>query len=92
MQEAEGARMTEHRLKCWPEYFMAVASGKKRFELRRDDRDFQVGDTLFLEEWSPANGYTGCVEVLTVTYIMRHDPQAPVWLGPGLVLMSLEQP
>lgn len=85
--------MSEHRLKCWPEYFMAIASGKKRFELRRDDRGFQVGDTLLLEEWNPINGeYTGCVEVLTVTYIMRHESNAPVSPGPGLVLMSLEQP
>lgn len=31
-------------LKCWPEYFRDVKSGKKTFEFRRDDRAFEVGD------------------------------------------------
>ena len=35
-------------LKILPEYFEAVKSGKKTFELRKNDRDFCVGDILIL--------------------------------------------
>ena len=46
--------------KIWPEYFEAVASGKKKFELRLNDFDIQEGDTLILEEWDPkTKEYTG---------------------------------
>jgi uncharacterized protein DUF3850 len=40
--------MTVHRLTAWPEYFDAVASGARTFEVRRDDLGFAVGDTLIL--------------------------------------------
>lgn len=41
-----------HCLKTTPEYFEAVQSGAKTFELRReDDKTFDVGDTLMLLEW-----------------------------------------
>lgn len=39
----------EHKLKILPEYFEAVKSGSKTFEVRKDDRGFQAGDTLFLQ-------------------------------------------
>jgi len=44
--------MTEHKLKCWPVYFDAVASGEKNFEVRRDDRGFQKGDIIVLQRTS----------------------------------------
>ena len=38
-------------LKTQKEYFEAVESGKKTFELRKNDRDFQVEDICILEKY-----------------------------------------
>jgi hypothetical protein len=48
-----------HNLKCWPEYFPAVLSGEKPFELRFNDRDFRVGDGLRLQEFEPCHHCKG---------------------------------
>lgn len=42
-----------HELKTWPEFFQAVVTGKKRFEFRKDDRGFAVGDFVLLYYWDP---------------------------------------
>lgn len=42
-----------HHLKTWTPYFKDVQIGKKQFEVRKNDRDYQVGDTLILEEFNP---------------------------------------
>lgn len=41
--------MASIKKKIWPEYFDAVASGKKKYELRLDDFVVKEGDTLVLE-------------------------------------------
>jgi len=43
----------DHHLKTWPSEFTATLFGNKSFELRKNDRDFKVGDYLFLEEFEP---------------------------------------
>lgn len=57
-----------HELKCWPSSFERISDGTKTFEVRRDDRGFQMGDVLRLREWdydrafelqSPERGFTG---------------------------------
>lgn len=45
--------MTTHELKTWPEPFAAMVDGRKAFEIRRDDRNFAVGDALLLREYEP---------------------------------------
>jgi hypothetical protein len=42
-----------HRVKSWPESFRAVVTGRKRFEMRIDDRGYQPGDTIELREYTP---------------------------------------
>lgn len=45
--------MTEHILKCWPNSYYAICTGKKRFDWRKDDRGFEVDDVLVLQLWDP---------------------------------------
>jgi len=40
-----------HVLKTVQPYFEALWSGEKRFEVRKNDRGFQVGDSLCLREY-----------------------------------------
>lgn len=82
----------EHQLRTWPEYFAALRSGAKSFELRKDDRNprFAVGDTLVLEEFNPENGqYTGNVEVRDISYILRDAPE--FGLKPGFCVIGFAE-
>lgn len=68
-----------HNLKIWPQYYSRVADGSKTFEIRDNDRGFQTGDTVTLQEWDPKPknptdkipvGYTGSPDlVFTVGYV-----------------------
>ena len=61
----------EHCLKCWPEYFEALRTEKKTFEVRKDDRNFKLGDSLSIEEFDPTYGYTGRWIKADITYVLR---------------------
>ena len=39
-----------HELKTEKKYYDRVVTGEKKFELRKNDRDFQVGDEIILIE------------------------------------------
>ena len=69
-----------HELKTWPPYFSAIRAERKTFELRKSDRDYKVGDTLLLKEYSPDTGYTGSAISVIVSYIM-HGPVFGVSAG-----------
>lgn len=51
-------RQTEHTLKTIDIYYDAVVAGEKTFEVRRNDRAFQAGDTLVLERIDDKGRYT----------------------------------
>lgn len=40
-----------HHVKVLPKYFRALLLGDKNFELRKNDRNYKVGDVLVLKEW-----------------------------------------
>ena len=70
--------MTIHKLKLNAAYYEDSASGIKTFEIRKNDRDFKVGDILELREyvWSGLEGkgaYTGSVHWTVITYILDDE-------------------
>lgn len=76
-----------HRLKTWPNEYAAVRDGRKTFEVRKNDRDFIVGDVLVLEEYDPATvSYSERSVVRRVDYILPGDQFG---IAPGFVVMSL---
>lgn len=60
-----------HNLKILPKYFQDVVNGKKKFELRENDRTFKVGDLLNLQEYDlEKQAYTGREVTARVTYLL----------------------
>ena len=87
--------MKTHELKTDPAPFDEVAAGRKTHELRKDDRDFEVGDTLRLRKTrytgaAMASGapleYTGEEETKTVSHILRGPSYG---LAGGWAILSL---
>ncbi|EAC4247938.1 DUF3850 domain-containing protein [Listeria monocytogenes] len=67
--------MTVHKLKILPEFFREKIALKKSFEIRNNDRNFEVGDTLVLQEFEDGN-YTGreyWEDVIYITDYLQKD-------------------
>lgn len=75
-----------HALKIQPKYFEVVRSEVKTFELRKNDRDFHVGDFLALNEWD-GDRYTGRTELREVRYMLDVGDVIPG--ADDIVLMSI---
>ena len=43
----------KHELKIHPKYYRAVLLGLKKVEIRLNDRNYQEGDLLILNEFDP---------------------------------------
>lgn len=92
--------MTRHELKINPRWFDAVKNGVKKCEIRKDDREFAVGDTLHLREICPGqfseapNGqmvqcYTNRTVDVRVTHIVTHG-DFPDGIPDGYSILSIE--
>lgn len=77
-----------HALKTWPAPFNAVLNGSKRFEYRKDDRDFQVHDCLVLQEYLPdKDTFTSFALSMRVTHVLRGGQFG---VPEGYCVMSIE--
>ena len=68
--------MTErtHELKSWPRFFRPIVAGERTHELRRNDRDFRIGDRLRLREYDPdSETYTGSSCEAVITAMTSHE-------------------
>lgn len=62
--------MKKHELKTINPFFERTWFGKKRFEIRKNDRDFKEGDLLILKEYDQAKGYSGREISAMVSYVL----------------------
>lgn len=74
-----------HKLKAVNPFFEQVRDGLKDFEVRFDDRDFNVGDTLILQQYKYEK-YTGEELTRKIKYILRRFKG----LQRGYVVLGLE--
>lgn len=72
-------------LKLNAKYYDDVLTGKKPFEIRYDDRQYNVGDYLVMREWNnDKEEYTGRIMILRITYISTYKQQ------PGYVVLGIK--
>lgn len=85
----EARRPMIHYVKILPEYFDAVQNLEKNFELRKDDRNYQVGDFITLNEWKDGV-YTGRqAGAYKISYILRNCPE--YGLKDGYCIIGLKE-
>ena len=79
-----------HDVKAWPESFNRICRRQGDFDRRRDDRDYQRGDTLRLREYIPdTKDFTGRVGMATVKEVVRFEDM-PGWVFLGLFFRGCE--
>lgn len=65
--------MQTHYLKLVQPFFFDVLSGNKTFEIRRNDRDYQVGDLVILQEYDmKGHFYSGQEIRVRITYMLEN--------------------
>lgn len=81
-----------HQLKIESQYFQQIILGEKTFEVRKNDRDFHVGDYLGLNEITdhPCNEKgerkeTGALILVKVLNVFDN----PAYVKVNLVIMSI---
>jgi hypothetical protein len=78
-----------HELKTLPKYWDDVRSGRKTFEVRRNDRNFNVGDSLELYSYSgEENWQDGEFLEYWVSYILEGGQFG---IEPGFVVLGLHE-
>lgn len=79
-----------HELKIVAPFFRDVKEGKKLWELRYNDRDYQVGDQLLLKEYvASEHRFTGDELLVDVVYIYEAAEGDPYGLPPDWCVMSI---
>ena len=74
-----------HYLKILPECYIAVDKGIKTFEIRFNDRNYKVGDILYLQEFCGGE-YTGREIIKEVCYVVDN----PEYCKEGFAVLGIK--
>lgn len=78
-----------HTVKTWSNFYIDQQKGIKLFELRKNDRDYKVGDIFISQEYDHINKkYTGSESVFTIEYILLSSPM--IGLKNGYCILQLK--
>jgi len=70
--------MAHHDVKSWPEFFAELKGGKP-FDLRHNDRNYRIGDSITFHEFDDRKGkMTGEKLERTITHVLEST-------GPGAI-------
>lgn len=82
--------MKKHNLKIYPEYGIAILNKTKTFELRKNDRNFQVGDLIvFSCPLDAAINERLQEKTYIITYILENFPE--FGLDPDYCILALKE-
>lgn len=62
-----------HDVKIEKQYYDRIISGQKRFEIRYNDRDYQVGDWVYLECLDECGSETGKKLAVKIIYTSNFE-------------------
>lgn len=81
-----------HALKILPEHFEDIVRGKKRFEIRYNDRKFMAGDYIALNEYGICDHIVMCGQYTGRSIIARIKAvfDYPDYIKQGYVVLQLE--
>ena len=75
----------EHKIKLSSKYFDDVKSGRKSFEIRKNDRNYRVNDILIMQEYTESGEYTDRYIEAVIIYILECN-----YLKDGYVALGIE--
>ncbi len=76
-----------HSVKIYPEYFQLLKDGIKNFEVRLNDRNYQVTQQIIFKEFDPAtNSYTGNLLMREIKFVLYGGQFG---IEPGYVVLEL---
>lgn len=76
-----------HELKIWPEFVEPLNAGLKPYEIRYDDRNYKVGDTIVFKEYNHRlKKYTGRIGTGKIIYMFS----IPFILDENYVILTIK--
>ena len=71
--------MADHIVRSWPKFFEPITQGIRKHELRKNDRNYQIGDVLWLHEFDPDDEkYTGRIQKIRITSMTSKETTCAV--------------
>lgn len=77
-----------HRIKCFDRFFKMAEAGEKLFEIRKNDRDYQVGDIIELNETFEGK-MTGRMAMFRIISIVT-DSDFPEGIKEGYAVLGID--